>query len=1701
MFLPAPLTKLCDFGCTYIEIDVFQVFDRHAASMGIPNELVALRPGDHNGICQNLQDDPKSFRILCEKMVTSLSKSLLFLSRTVPDIDFPVSDPEHIECLLTLASMSRKTQISPSKIPAALAPRWILEDKNYLSFIKGSSNILRIVGQSGSGISVVSSIIPDFLRETFLAETEQKALPLSGQSAAEFSEDPIIITFSFDSRDHRTCCTAVLFASLTQQLLRFDPGCYRYIQHMYTQISTVGWDMESLWILFRSLILSPSLDSVYCIVDAIDKCDPHRNHFLDEFLQLAQSENATLKVIFTSDDLSKFKDCTSSIIDIDERQTKQVNLEDFLDHEIVQLEAERPAFKSYSISLRERILAMEPSLLLVSLIFKWLHGVEARSTESEMQSVMNAMPQSLPALYQEVYISPSSSFTWKWRALSWITHAFRPLKIGELATAIAVETQGGFQVNESNRPKYLSEDLKRTFGAFLSFHDEEVSLAHGSVKEFLLEWQESEENKTKLEERRLLGHGEISSICLDYLLNVEWDEFAVEDSNEKIEGTSSLFSYAATYWHLHYRLSNKPLDLVAKVNEFLENEERTTLWARVKKLEGSALTPIRDTSRSIFITADLGLNDILLSMIDEGSGTTEERSHVLAIAADRGDMELIIELEKRNLVPTKPRPLLLAAQSGYLVLVKHLLEIYSRGDQDLFKEALSGALHGASQNGYIEVVNELLKDRPSVDMAMPGVPRKTPLHRAAEYGHAEVCQRLHQEHVDVDASDENGCTALHLATLSGQLLVMETLLENEAKVSLKDNSSLCPLHHAGASGFDNAVTFLIGQNGDPNSMDELDQTPLHLAVEEGHLESVQRLLDAGADVNIVARLVGTPSHIVARTGNLEMAKLLASKAELVLPDNEEKTAIQIAASYGHTGIIDLFLDKINADDDDEVSHIWEEELPKSLQSASANGSLGAVKLLLEKSPFSLDDVFPESLLAAATRGNLGIVEALVKAGAEPLSLPESFPALHEAARLGDVEVINALLFAGLSLSDDPSDESTPLHLAVQSGSADAVDMLLRANADVDTQDTTGLTALLHAAALGHLDIVKLLLAAGAESAIEDDSASSFLYHAVKGGNLDIVNLALSDESLALKANNDNLIPLHVAAEEGQAEVVERLLKLSTKEQQVSAKTEKQRTALHLAAKNGNLDIVKHLVAAKSGIDDVDAKGLSALYLATKKRHHEVVKHLIDEKADPHQLDSQGRNSFFLAFQNGDLETLKVLEPGETQNLEIKDTSSNTLLHVAAQNNMTEYIAKFIALKFDVEARNNDARTPLLIAAGNGYIDSVKVLLEANASLDAVDEEGNSVLSKAVWSGNKDLVILLVDAGANKEEEGVKWPAVCTAAYRGDLQILQYLISQNWDYARRGPWGWTPLHAAYDSIPATTALLDAGAKPDEVCDAKETPLELAISRGYADTAEEYLKRGHDPLRSFTASGQTYLHLALPYLDQESFDVILKYTNADDFDIKDNEGITPLQQAVKDERLPATKLLLSSSKCKLEQKDPAGNGLLALAAETNNWKMIEHLLETGAELDPALGEKLLEKSAEGDEVDMMELLIRKGCIVNQTIGESMLRKAAKEGSLALVKSLLERDAKSFNPNATDEHGWTPDMFAQASQHFEIAELLKEARKESKFTVEVQRPSGMRQTEQRPRGKRVGLIAVEEDPLLLECFLEEECELMIFINQSWN
>ncbi|WVZ96692.1 hypothetical protein U9M48_042296 [Paspalum notatum var. saurae] len=383
---------------------------------------------------------------------------------------------------------------------------------------------------------------------------------------------------------------------------------------------------------------------------------------------------------------------------------------------------------------------------------------------------------------------------------------------------------------------------------------------------------------------------------------------------------------------------------------------------------------------------------------------------------------------------------------------------------------------------------------------------------------------------------------------------------------------------------------------------------LYIAAFEGRTEDVIRLLITGsghthtttAATNGRSSLAATPNVPTSFSGIHHPGRPSCSTREVTA---ERSTLLHIAAGQGHC---DLIADLCLRD---------------SALLCSANSSLDT------------------PLHAAARSGHADAVDAIVRlarySGVEEDTLRETIlggrngdgdTALHLAARHGHGEAVDALIRLAPELAADVNGAAvSPLYLAVMSGSARAVEAIV----GYDGASAAGPMSqnALHAAVLQRSELVSLLLGWRPALATETDrNQSSPLHFASSDGDCSIIEEILTHAPhSAYMQDSDGLSALHAAALMGNRPAVKSLLQFCPATADI--RDNHGRSFLHAASLRGHSSIVSHVIknlVLEHLLNKQDRTGNTALHLAVKAGEYNVVSKLLSSgKVQVHIMNNAG----------------------------------------------------------------------------------------------------------------------------------------------------------------------------------------------------------------------------------------------------------------------------------------------------------------------------------------------------------------------------------------------------------------------------------------------------------------------------------------------
>ncbi|KAH0837504.1 hypothetical protein FOPE_04908 [Fonsecaea pedrosoi] len=612
---------------------------------------------------------------------------------------------------------------------------------------------------------------------------------------------------------------------------------------------------------------------------------------------------------------------------------------------------------------------------------------------------------------------------------------------------------------------------------------------------------------------------------------------------------------------------------------------------------------------------------------------------------------------------------------------------------------------------------------------------------------------------DVDATDDEGCTALCYSARSGNFGLTQLLLRNGACPEGGGSDSLdqspksqCipPLFFAAESGHTDICELLLQAGADVESSWHRPHKDSHrhqrtlaalrgfrnaveVAIRDDHISVLECLITHGAFVSSRGRGYA-PLHLAADSGSFYSVGLLircGADIHEYCTSGITRTALQ-AACFARNKQCASFLIGAGARINDPAMGF---EGKTALQHAAWRGDEGLVKYLLELGADVNAPCAPDhgvsALQAAVYSRNETLVGILLAWGADVngnISRKNGQSAIVAAVEAGSESVFRTLVKAGADLSPVKRDNRTyccPFIKAAQENSEDFVRRLLDLDIDIDARLDSGYSIAEEAirssgaeswrvveTILEHSPAIRLSRCQGRTLFIDmwDGIDLSFLRVLVHRG-FDI-NKDFVGDHFGKRRHGGMFHPKRMTSAI-------------------------YRSFLQKACAKGNLGTVEYLLSAGADPNSLPsvyfdpvafAASGTALQLATMGRHTHLIKTLLCHGADINAPPAEffGRTALQAASQAGDLKVVEMLlDNGANANTPASKWAGVTALQGAAIEGYVRIVQTLLAAGADVGApgAREDGRTAVNGAAEWGRLDMVKLLLDHHPLQDGESLSG------------------------------------------------------------------------------------------------------------------------------------------------------------------------------------------------------------------------------------------------------------------------------------------------------------------------------------------------------------------------------------------
>ena len=130
------------------------------------------------------------------------------------------------------------------------------------------------------------------------------------------------------------------------------------------------------------------------------------------------------------------------------------------------------------------------------------------------------------------------------------------------------------------------------------------------------------------------------------------------------------------------------------------------------------------------------------------------------------------------------------------------------------------------------------------------------------------------------------------------------------------------------------------------------------------------------------------------------------------------------------------------------------------------------------------------------------------------------------------------------------------------------------------------------------------------------------------------------------------------------------------------------TPLHIAVKEGYLDICQMLLEHKADVRAHDNEGNTPLHLALSGGHVEISRILLEYNAEVDSRNEDGYTPLLISSLNGNIDLFRLLLSHNADAF-VHDNMENTPLHLAAFGGHLEVVRSLLELKADVQSLNSE----------------------------------------------------------------------------------------------------------------------------------------------------------------------------------------------------------------------------------------------------------------------------------------------------------------------------------------------------------------------------------------------------------------------------
>ncbi|RDW90705.1 uncharacterized protein DSM5745_02480 [Aspergillus mulundensis] len=586
--------------------------------------------------------------------IRSLNKGEITAEKKACLASLFLSDPEEDKNALKRRRGDRAPDTCRWILDTNALQKWLGFDngvpRSSLGFIKGHadvrSNIFWLYGNPGTGKSTIVV--------TMAEELPKKPYFDNAKTLAYF--------FCDSSSANRRTAVSIL-RGLLYQLVKERPELIELLYSKYMERKDALFtSFDALWSVLMSIGTDAASGDKYCIIDAIDECEPESQEMLlaqinQTFRNPASENHLGLHILLTSRPYPEIGRYLSHFNHQNLSQYPQVatDLNLLIRSKVAELSERNGYSKKVAAEVSETLEdKAEGTFLWVGIACTELASVRSRDAVKTLRK----MPRGLDSLYRNLLDTAlthsGEDNHMLLQMMSVVAIAQQPLSVAELSVACNLYPNE----DEESRLIFTCEDIELC-RLMVVVQSGVVRLLHKSVKDFLL--RKGEDNQHLVDDAK--AHAALAYRCLDIWMK-NYEALSMNEPWKPLVDIEFLL-YAGKYWGVHAHYASSEFHVLRQHEKFFraKSSERD-IW--VRELEYPLNLPNDPEGFSVLHVAALfGINALVDFAFEE---MRHERVH-------GRELKYQPRYEDSRFADSRDRtPLQVAAETGHIEVMSLLLD-------------------------------------------------------------------------------------------------------------------------------------------------------------------------------------------------------------------------------------------------------------------------------------------------------------------------------------------------------------------------------------------------------------------------------------------------------------------------------------------------------------------------------------------------------------------------------------------------------------------------------------------------------------------------------------------------------------------------------------------------------------------------------------------------------------------------------------------------------------------------------------------------------------------------------------------------------------------------------------------------------------------------------------------------------------------